>query len=210
MKQRTNSEPLDGTTETLLIVEGADEVRVLRAFPLAPHPVIVVRSSDGQQNILSTATSASKDPNFPTVRKFGVVLDAESNVAEALRIGQEALGILGCSAPVAHAQVHVVGDHRWGLFILPDGTSEGALETLVRRTLTGKQLPAVTCAEAWEACTGPRAAVPARDKAWMRVYGASFRSPRENWLQALHKPDGIDIAAPGFDHVRAWLAKLVA
>ena len=167
----------------------------------------VVRSADGRERITADARAAAQDRHFPGVQRFGVVLDAEEDPADARKIGQEALTLLGCPHPIEHGHVLTVGTERWGLFLLPDGTSKGALETLLRASAPANA-PWVACANAWEACTNVSRIAAQRDKAWLRVAGMAWPDLRKGWLQMLGAAGGLDLRALQLAPLRAFLRAL--
>lgn len=120
----------------LVLVEGGDERAIVQI--LAGQAWTQLRCwNAGGRDLPNLARLARNDPNFRHARSVGVILDVENSVADAHRIAQETLAVLGATSPGVHGVL--TGSPRLGLFLSPDGTGLGAIETLCRRGRPGPQ-----------------------------------------------------------------------
>ena len=96
---------------------------------------------------------------------------------------------------------------RLGFFLVPDGASLGAVESLCRRAVRNVALGA--CVDQLVTCAGAPHALQARaDKGWLRAYLGMTADPNLRFHQAFAAPDGIDAAHAAFDPLRVFLQTL--
>lgn len=141
------------------------------------------------QDITNGIGAAQRERHWPGVLHVGVLLDAEEDLEETRELMKVAFEALGRPCPPTHAALELAGERRSGWFALPDGSSKGALESLLRRTAD----PAIAaCVAGLFACTpNPGSTVARGDKAWLGAYlAACTGNPR------------VDIALP-LDHGKA-------
>jgi hypothetical protein len=127
----------------LLIVEGKDEEGFFSAA-MSQHLSITdiqVLPIGGKQNLYGNLKALMLDPAFPAVTCVGVVRDADSTApgAASTVTGHAAtttftaiagtLSSLGLPQPASHA-AFTAGLPSVGVFVMPDGTNDGMLETL--------------------------------------------------------------------------------
>lgn len=167
----------------LLLVEGTDEARFFSALlgkagGECEMQVLAIGGKDALRRNLRILDSQLARSGI-TCRSLGVVRDADDDPAGSLRSVRDALRGYGWEPP-ARAGV-VTGDTpRVGIFVLPDGQGQGALETLCRRAVE-ESVPGL-CAEQFLDCLrkagheetsrGANA-----DKAFVHAYLASGRNP---------------------------------
>lgn len=207
MNPRSDAEVLGPATRALLLVEGPDEVLVVRALGVPPHPAAAVRYTRGNTNLEREAKAASQDAHFREVQAAGVLIDADDDPHAALTLARRTLATLGGPDDLVHAEVRHVNGRRWGLFVIPGGAEPGALETLLRHA-TPNEAAWAGCADAWEACTAEERSPAPRDKAWLLVAAAAWPKVRKGWPQLLGQPGGIDLAHPAFAPLRAFLDRM--
>lgn len=186
-RQRSEKETLTAESKRFLLVEGADEWRVLRRLQAGEE--FVICSANGRDKMLKDAETASRSQYFQQLTGVGLVLDAEGDVAGALDLAHRVITAMNGPPSLEHGVIQTANGKRWGIFLLPDGTTPGALETLIRRD--APPVKGAACADAWEQCVGLASSAAERDKAWLRVASAAWPKVREGWPQMLDQPDGI-------------------
>lgn len=191
---------------TVMFVEGGDEERLCREL-LGPRASTVFwMTFDGRtpQNIRNRIQAARGEPGWPDIRNIGIVIDAEESVEDAahtLEVAATELGVaLGAPGVVVSTSSGTVG-----CYLLPDNSSPGGLETLLRRT--AEPTPAA-CVETLFQCTpNPGTTQAQRDKAWLSAYLAvKCGNPRVNqaWVQR-----ALDPAHAELDGLRDFLWVLI-
>lgn len=133
----------------LLLVEGKDEVNFFTAA-LQNHlrlGGIQVIDYSGKTNLSSFLRTLAADSGFASVTGIGITRDADVTSAgatvgaaasafDAVRGALTAAGVrLPC--PAGHG-AFAVGPPRVGVFIMPDGISDGMLETLCINSISGE------------------------------------------------------------------------
>jgi hypothetical protein len=145
-------------------------------------------------------------PDFPRIEALGIIRDAETDPDAAFRSVSGALQ--RASLPVPPAPGQMVGNRpRVGIFILPDATTRGSLETLLLRTIATD--PAVPCIDAFFACLEQQTAIrPAnQDKARVHAFLASRADP------AIRSGQAFDAGywpqdSPAFEPIKGFLRGL--
>jgi hypothetical protein len=205
MTRRPNP-TLPGVPFGLLLVEGGDERGVCQtvAGPAAWRGLTCL-CADGRNDIVNLARAASLEPGFAHARSVGVVLDAEDNLADALALAASVVAVFGAT-PRSHG-VLSTGSPHVGFFLMPDGSSLGAVETLCRRAVRNTAL--AVCVDQLVTCAGsPHGSQARADKGWLHAYLAMTADPNLRFHQAFAASDGIDPAHPAFDPLRAFLHAL--
>ena len=168
----------------LLIVEGRDEQLFFEAA-LRVHlglTDIQVMAVGGKTRLTRSLEILVNDIHFPTIPSMAVVRDADSPIgvaatpgaaiSEADKAFRSACGSLrhvGLSCPPAHGQFSD-GPPRVGVFIVPNGTDDGMLETLCLHSVS--TLPEFPCVDAYFQCLqahqiAPKSLHKARAHAWL-------------------------------------------
>ncbi len=173
---------LEIRSDCLLLVEGRDEVNLFEA--LLKHCFAAVGKQDIQiidaggrhsfrRNLTAIAAAARARP---TLRAVGAVRDADDNARSAFQSVCDALRHAGYEPPSVHGAVSD-GDPPVGVFILPDGAGNGAVETLCRQSVTGDE--ASRCVEAFIDCLKEQRALRSRneDKTFAHAYLAAGEDP---------------------------------
>ena len=174
--------PVRIESERLLLVEGPDDRHLLEALIHRrfgdAHPDVQVVVAGGasafRARIGAIRIAARRDGMNP--RAIGIVRDADRNAAGAWRSVRDAVASSGLEPPERHA-VFSETSPSIGIFIVPDGESNGALETLCRRSVAGE--PAANCVERYLICLDEHDAMSSRnrDKSFAHAYIASRRNP---------------------------------
>jgi hypothetical protein len=196
---RRQNPPLPGSPFKLLLVEGGDERGVCQAIAgPAIWEGLTCRCADGRNDLVNLALSASLEPSFADVRSVGVVL--EDDLATSLALAASTLAVFGATTTLSHGAFSN-GSPRLGFFLMPDGASPGAVETLCRRAVRNASLAA--CVDQLVTCAGAPHALQARaDKGWLRAYLGMTADPNLRFHQAFAAPDGIDPMHAAFDPLR--------
>jgi hypothetical protein len=162
----------------VLIVEGKDEVNFFEAaFAHLALADIQVLPIGGKTQLFRNLAALALDANFPSVQCLAVVRDADLTApgsavpaaAGAFDSVRNALIGNGLSSPGAHGQF-AAGLPRIGVFIMPDGASDGMLETLCIASVSTQ--PEFPCLTQFFACCQGHSVIPnnlhkARAHAWL-------------------------------------------
>lgn len=145
------------------------------------------------------------DSGFSNVKALGVVRDAETSANGAVSSVAGALVAADLPSVASHAAI-VHGSPRVGVFILPDGTSSGNLETLCADAVAS---PArMPCVEAFIDCLDG-AGLPVKNTHKARVYAYISASdhPDVNLGIAVRQGE-FDIAHAAFNPIRQFVERL--
>ena len=125
-------------SDSILLVEGQDEVNLFNAVIehcLGDTAAIQVIEAGGVSkfpgNLQAIEIAAQERPTF---RSIGVVRDADDNPAGAFQSVCHHLYSVGYQAPESHGEFSDALP-AVGVFIVPDGSEHGAVETLCRRSV---------------------------------------------------------------------------
>ena len=168
------------TRNRLLLVEGRDEVNLFKALiahrPDAEAAVQVIHAGGKDQfprrlRAIRTAAQAG-----PALRSVGVIRDADDDAGGAFRSVCDHLRNVGYDPPAAHGEFSETTPSI-GVFIAPDGSEPGAIETLCRLSVAGTD--AAGCADEYIECLERRNAMRSRnaDKSFAHAYLAAMRDP---------------------------------
>lgn len=169
------------TANRLLLVEGQDEVNLLGAL------IKTCLQDDGRLiQILAVGGKDNFRPNLmaikaaaqsgPTLRSIGIVRDADKNPNGSFTSVCDSLRNVGYEPPAAHAKFSN-DTPSIGVFIVPDGSQRGAVETLCRHSVAGED--AAQCADEYLECLKNRNALQSNnaDKTFAHAYLAAMRNP---------------------------------
>lgn len=165
----------------LLIVEGRDEENFFKAAFLSPLRIqdVQILPIGGKTLLVGNLKGLRNDPAFPDVVSIGVVRDADfpgsdassSAARSALDALRSAFASVGCgnAAALSHG-CFVEGTPRLGAFVMPDGASDGMLESLCMKAVEGR--PEHRCVEEFLNCCVVQGCVSgdtpkARAHAWL-------------------------------------------
>ena len=200
-------------SDRLLLVEGKDEVNLFHA--LIRHrfgedaPRIQVFDAGGKvqfpENIQAIQVEAQARP---TLRSIGVVRDADDNPDGAFQSVCHHLRGAGFQPPGHHAG-HSDGEPSVGVFIVPDGTSTGAIETLCRRSADESAIAG--CVDQYLDCLEADAALASnnRDKSFAHAYLAATDDPLARVGEGA-KAGAWDLDSDAFDELAGFLAAILA
>lgn len=153
--------------EIQLLVEGNDQRNFFEAF--TKHlsiQSIQIQNFGGVGELHGFISGFAKIPNFAKVRRMGIVRDAETSAKSAFQSVQSALRNAHLPAP-PYAGGRSEGSPRVSVFVLPDNSQPGMLETLLCRTFADAAED--RCIDKYFACVGAPVHQPekARARAWL-------------------------------------------
>ena len=171
---------LEIKSDRLLLVEGKDEVNLFTA--LIKHCFsneidIQVIDAGGIYNILRNLKAIREIVRtLPNFQSIGVVRDADDNSENAF---------ISICNNLEKAEYHPPQSHGTfsnnspsvGVFIMPNGTSKGSIETLCWQSV--KDLPAAKCVEQYLECLENNNTMNSKnkDKSFAHAYLASMQNP---------------------------------
>ena len=167
--------------DLLLLVEGRDEVGLFNGLIKnclqGNKSQIQVLDAGGKEkfkdNIETIRTLALKRP---TLRSVGIIRDADDNPQGSFDSVCNSLRNVGYEPPAAHAEFSNATPSI-GVFIVPDGSQPGAIETLCRRSVEGED--AAKCADEYMECLKTHDALQSKnaDKTFTHAYLAAMEDP---------------------------------
>lgn len=167
-------------SDSILLVEGQDEVNLLESLIrrcLGDTAAIQVIAAGGVSqfpgNLQAIEIAAQERPSF---RSLGVVRDADDNPAGAFQSVCHHLHSVGYQAPESHGRFSDALP-AVGVFIVPDGSERGALETLCRRSV--EDSISAGCVSQYLECLEEHHAMESRnpDKTFAHAYLAARHEP---------------------------------
>ena len=168
------------TRDRVLLVEGTDEVNLVSAlmnhhFGAAAASVQLVPGG-GRTRFRERLSAIKTAGERVSLRALGVVRDADGNARAAWNSVHGAVDHVGLPAPRGHADL-ADGFPAVGIFIVPDGQAQGALETRCVRSVA--ETPGGRCVERYLACLRDGDALVSRnrDKSFAHAWLASRRDP---------------------------------
>ncbi len=204
---------LEICSDRLFLVEGRDEFNLFDALlkhclGTAGRQDIQIIEAGGRHNFRRSilAIKAEAASHAPLC-SLGVIRDADDDAQGAFQSVCDALRHAGYEPPAAHGQVSA-GDPPVGVFILPDGTGAGAIETLCRRSVAGNE--ASRCVEAYIDCLKDRGALRSRneDKTFAHAWLAGTNDPVARVGEGARQ--GVwDFDSDAFAEIASFIRKLL-
>ena len=136
--------------QKLLLVEGKDDEVFFKAF-LEKKNIneIQVISSDGNRQLQQLFPIIKKTPGFDKVTSLAVIHDADTDPCKAFQSICSVLKNNGMNIPDKLGKF-ILGTPKVGVFIIPDGKSEGNLESLCLSTVESKNI--IKCIDLFMDC----------------------------------------------------------
>lgn len=177
----SSQESLKIQADRLLLVEGKDEENLLGRL------IEDCLNDDGQDIQIVAVGSKSKfrsslmaikidAQSRPTLRSIGIIRDADDNPKGSFDSICNSLRRVGYEPPSNHAEFSDATPSI-GVFIVPDGSQPGAIETLCRHSLEGEE--AAKCADEYMECLKTHNALQSKneDKTFAHAYLAAMEDP---------------------------------
>ena len=165
----------------LLLVEGQDEVNLFRTFLKhclkdEGQQVQVLEVGGKDQFRKRFALIMSDAQTRPTFRSVGVVRDADDNAQSSFQSVCDSIRNVGYQPPTKHGEFSDAAPSI-GVFIVPDGSGTGAIETLCRLSVMSTEI--AKCVDEYLDCLTTRQALQSRnpDKTFSHAYLAATREP---------------------------------
>lgn len=177
------------TAGRLLLVEGKDEENLFRPLMKAcgdtnpPLPEIQIHAAGGKNRFpakleaVRLSIQERRDQGGAPFHALGIVRDANGDPMAAFQSVADAVRRCGLQPPGRHAQFSNAAP-AIGIFIVPDGSSPGAIETLCRCSVAGTHVAA--CVEDYIACLeqdGDSRSSASIDKTFAHAYLAAGPNP---------------------------------
>ena len=197
--------------DILLLVEGRDEVGLFNGLIKNclqdNKSQIQLLDAGGKEkfkdNIETIRTLALKRP---TLRSIGVIRDADEHANGSFDSVCDSLRSAGYEPPAAHAKFSDATP-AIGVFIVPDGSQSGAIETLCRRSVEGEDT--AKCADEYMECLKTHDALRSKnaDKTFTHAYLAAMRDPVARVGEGAQQ--GVwDFQSPVFDALSQFVRDL--
>lgn len=199
------NDPFPAYPFSLLLVEGGDERVVCKEVAgAAVWAGLHCWIPQGREDMPKLAQIATLDPNFAFARRIGVVMDIEESLTEAQELAARTLKHFGGVGTPVHGQMST-GARPFGVFLSPDGTSLGSVETLCRQATRDRSL--ASCVDALLTCAGAPHTNQARlNKGWLQAYLAMLPKPRR--FHEAFSCGAVDPSHTCFDELRRFLCAL--
>lgn len=155
---------------SLLLVEGSDEYRLigilLRRLGLAER--VQIETYNGVASLQNFVNPAIDDGSLHRLGSFGIIRDADSSAGATFDSVCHHLDKFQLTKPPGHG-IFTSGQPRVGVYIMPDGKSNGMLEDLCLRSVVDH--PAMACVDTYMECLG--------------VQGVTLKNPSKSRAHAL-------------------------
>ncbi len=192
-----------------LLVEGKDDQNFFRALLQNMNcQGVQVQTYDGGDKLRGFLSAFVRMSGFSDVTAIGIVRDAEKNPAsDALASVRGALENAGLPAPSMSKTV-ADGPPRVSVLILPDGTNQGMLESLLGETVKGT--PIADCIDEFLQCAerACESEIKRPEKAFVHAFLATRPDPHVSVGVAAQKGYWA-LDHPALGEVRSFLSDLV-
>ena len=204
----------DGATQVkielpkMLLVEGESELRFIAALLgcLDLSDEIQILNYGGKPKLRPFLFTLSRVPGYPDLESLGITRDADKSFASTFESIRNALVHAGLDAP-DQPRMLTLGKPSVSVFVLPDCSSRGMLETLCLSAV--KHDPATPCVEQYLQCLEETANLPSRnpDKARAHAFLASRARPELRVGEAA-QAGHWNLDSPVFDPLKSFLLAL--
>ena len=205
---------LEVVANHLLLVEGRDEVNLFEGlirhcFTDFDREVQVQIEEVGKESFKGRFGALTKAARKTApIQAIGIVRDADEDASGAFASVCSAVSGFDYVPPCSHGN-YSASRPSIGVFITPDGTKRGAIESICRQSLEGS--PASQCAEDYLDCLKAHGALLSanHDKSFAHAYLASTRDPvarvGEGGLQGVW-----NFSSPAFAELYQFIVDLVS
>ena len=215
MRTGGSEESLKIKGRLLLLVEGVDEERVLcklidtRVGDTRIRREIQIIPAGGRRvfrrRLMAISVLCKKRG---MVKGIGIVRDADDDPRSAFQSVANDVKAAGLRPPGGHGE-YSGGEPATGIYIMPDGSSSGALETLIRRSVNGDAT--ATCVNAYLTCLSGNGILSSKneDKSFVHAYLAATRDPVARVGEGAQQ--GVwDFSSKAFDPLTQFLHELIS
>lgn len=199
--------------DLLLLVEGRDEVNLFEKFiehclddDTQRVQVLEAGGKDQFRKRLALIETAAR--TRPTLRAIGVVRDADDSARSSFQSVCDGLRNVGYQPPGAHGEFSNA-ELPIGVFIVPDGSRGGAIETLCRESVRAESV--ANCVDEYLACLTRHAALRSRneDKTFTHAYLAALEDPTARVGEGARQ--GVwDFQSPAFESLSRFIRALAS
>ena len=198
--------------DLLLLVEGRDEFHLFEQLVescFSDRPGIQVMDIGGKTTLgrnLKTVHTAAR--SRPSLRAIGIVRDADASAAASFQSVRDHVQQADYTPPPTHAEFSDKSPSI-GIFIVPDGSAPGAIETVCRRS--AQDAEAARCVAAYMDCLEEHDALNSNnpDKTFTHAYLAATSDPvarvGEGALQSVW-----NFQSPAFANLRNFIQDLAS
>jgi hypothetical protein len=176
------------TYSKLLLVEGQDAFQFFKALLryLRLLDEIEIRNFGGVDDLAEYLRTLTATPGFSDVTSLGIIQDAELSLDTTFQSVCNSLRKAGFSEPQQLA-VPVIGKPNVSVFILPDCSNPGMLETLCLQAVSSD--PVMSCIDQYLQCVQDLAGTEPSNpsKAYLHTFLASRPEPGLLLGQAAHR-----------------------
>ena len=201
--------------KVLLLVEGVDEKHVFnqlietRVKDVNIRREIQVIPAGGRRVFRRRLNAISvRCRKKGVVKRIGIVRDADDDPGSAFQSVANDVTAVGLRPPRGHGE-YSRGDPAIGIYIVPDGASSGAIETLIRRSVNGDAT--ARCVNSYLTCLRDNRVLSSRneDKSFVHAYLAAMRDPLARVGEGA-KQGVWDFSSEMFDPIAQFLEELVS
>ena len=138
--------------ENLLLVEGKDEIGFFEALltHINAEDRVQIIQVGGKDQFKNEFPALLLSPNFSTVKRYGIVRDADDNADNTFQSVKGMLSRYNQPIPQAPGKIISLNDITTGIFIMPGNSEEGMLEDLCLSTVADH--PVSICVDEYMAC----------------------------------------------------------
>ena len=198
--------------DRLLLVEGRDELNLFTQLIedcFKNRPAIQVLDIGGKTGLGDNLKAVrGLSASRPSLRSIGIVRDSDASAVSSFRSVCASVRDASFAPPSAHAKFSNASPSI-GIFMVPDGSTPGAIETICRNSVQGDM--AATCVDEYINCLNAHNALKSNvpDKTFTHAYLAATSNPvarvGEGALQGVW-----DFQSPAFVDLRTFLHDLAS
>ena len=180
MTQINEDQPFVIEKNKILLVEGKDEVTFFKAlFKKKNMEDIQVKSTNGKDDFKNDFVTLKNTPGFEKVTSLAIIQDADSDPQSRFNSICSTLKKCRLSVP-DKIGLFTESTPKIGIFIIPDGKSEGMLESLCLSTVESKEKETMKCIDEFMECIEIKSKKPKnKDKSRLQAFLAAVpKNPR--------------------------------
>ena len=178
---RVDQPPLRLDKERLLLVEGKDEVNLFEkliehCFGRENSGIQVIPVGSKEQFKRKLAAVKTIAQTGPTLQSIGIVRDADNNAENSFKSVYDGVCHVKYKPPSAHSEFSTATPSI-GVFIVPDGSRPGAIETVCRQSVESEETS--KCVVEYLDCLKKHNAMKStnEDKSFAHAYLAVWKDP---------------------------------